>query len=84
MSFSRFEPPSANAPIRTYTLEELKDLEEFARVRGVAIIPEIDMPGHSSRLVADAPEHFRGDSSNGVTINIASPQGEGSGRQIVE
>jgi len=72
--FARFDPPSAAAPIRPYALAELKDLEEFARARGVAIIPEIDMPGHSSRLVGDAPESFRGDSKNGVTINIASPK----------
>ncbi len=30
-----------------YTQEELSGLEHYARKRGVTIIPEIDMPGHS-------------------------------------
>lgn len=30
-----------------YTQEECRELEEFATARGVTIIPEIDMPGHS-------------------------------------
>lgn len=35
----------------SYTREELVDLVEYARVRGVTLIPEIDLPGHSRRLV---------------------------------
>ncbi len=42
----------------TYTVEELKSLQEFAFERGVELIPEIDLPGHSSLLVATYPETF--------------------------
>jgi hexosaminidase len=72
--FARFDPPSAKAPIQPYQIVELRDLESFSRDRGVAIIPEIDLPGHSSRLVGDAPETFKGKSTNGSTINIADPK----------
>lgn len=70
--FARFEPASQpySAP---YTLEELKALETFARDRGVFLVPEIDLPGHSGRLIADAPEIF-GAPGNGSTVNIASPK----------
>ncbi|MEM9236302.1 MAG: family 20 glycosylhydrolase [Verrucomicrobiota bacterium] len=34
----------------TYTLEELKDLVAYADARGVTLIPELDLPGHSQRL----------------------------------
>lgn len=40
-----------------YTQEQIKDIVEFARVRGVEIIPEIDMPGHTTALLAAYPEH---------------------------
>jgi hypothetical protein len=33
-----------------YTTSELKDLVAYADARGVTIIPELDLPGHSGRL----------------------------------
>ena len=35
-----------------YTQEELRDIVEYARVRNIEVIPEIDMPGHSKALGA--------------------------------
>lgn len=34
-------------PGQFYTIEQAKELVRFARQRGVTVIPEIDMPGHS-------------------------------------
>ncbi len=31
-----------------YTLDEMRDLDEFARQHNVMLLPEIDMPGHSA------------------------------------
>ena len=39
-----------------YTKEELKDLVAYAAARGVEIIPEVDLPGHSLALLAGMPE----------------------------
>ena len=39
-----------------YTRDELKDIVDFAAERHVEIIPEIDVPGHSSALLAAYPE----------------------------
>ena len=39
-----------------YTANELRLLVEYARERGVAILPEFDSPGHSKGLCAGAPE----------------------------
>ncbi len=36
--------------------EELKELVEYAKVRGVTIIPEIEMPGHAMAALAAYPE----------------------------
>lgn len=39
-----------------YTQEDLKALVDYAAVRGVEIIPEVDLPGHSSALLAGMPQ----------------------------
>ncbi|MCL1820294.1 MAG: beta-N-acetylhexosaminidase [Oscillospiraceae bacterium] len=39
-----------------YTQHEIRDIVQFARARGVEIIPEIDMPGHVSAIIAAYPE----------------------------
>ena len=40
-----------------FTQEELKELVEYAAVRGVTIIPEIEMPGHAMAALAAYPEY---------------------------
>lgn len=38
-----------------YTKEEIKDVVAFAASRGVTIIPEIELPGHSQAAIASYP-----------------------------
>lgn len=38
-----------------YTQEEIRSVIEYARVRGMEIIPEIDMPGHARSMIAAYP-----------------------------
>jgi len=40
----------------SYTQEELKGLVEYARRRGIMIVPEVDLPGHMQAAVASYPE----------------------------
>lgn len=37
---------SAYTPYERYTQSEMRDVVEYARQRGVRVIPEIDVPGH--------------------------------------
>ncbi len=39
-----------------YTQAELKQLVSYAGVRGITIVPEVDLPGHAQALVAAYPE----------------------------
>ena len=40
-----------------FTQDELRELVEYAAVRGVTIIPEIEMPGHAMAALAAYPEY---------------------------
>ena len=40
-----------------YTQEELRQLVEYAALRGVTIVPEIEMPGHAMAALAAYPQY---------------------------
>ena len=40
-----------------YTREEARDIVSYAKALGIEIIPEIEMPGHESALLAAYPEY---------------------------
>ncbi|GII04276.1 beta-N-acetylhexosaminidase [Planobispora takensis] len=39
-----------------YTLDDLTEIAAYARARAVTIVPEIDVPGHASAILAAYPE----------------------------
>ena len=66
--------PNLPTPDRPYTKKDFIKLVDYAKVRGVTIVPEIDVPGHSRQFIETYPEIF--DVNNGVkksnVINIAN------------
>ena len=40
-----------------YTQDEIREIVDYAAARGVEIIPEIDLPGHASAILAAFPEY---------------------------
>lgn len=50
-----------------YTQDELRELVAYARERGIEIIPEIDVPGHTAALLAAYP-HLRMESQRDSTF----------------
>jgi hexosaminidase len=50
--------PKLPTPQRHYSVEQLRDLEAFARDRGMEIVPELEIPGHASAMVQQMPETF--------------------------
>ncbi len=40
-----------------YSKQNIRDIVAFAEARGVEVIPEIDIPGHSSAILASYPEY---------------------------
>ncbi len=43
---------------RVYKLDELKELVAYADARGVTLVPELEMPGHSGAAARSLPEIF--------------------------
>lgn len=54
-----------------YTQEEIKEVVEYAKQRHIAIVPEIEMPGHSQALLAAYPEL----SCHGQPVEVATKWG---------
>ncbi len=50
------EEGSANAHGGYYTQDELRSLVAYAAERGITIVPEIEMPGHSEEVLTAYPE----------------------------
>ncbi|UCF37589.1 MAG: beta-N-acetylhexosaminidase [Acidobacteriota bacterium] len=50
----RFKEPAQNQGF--YTKQEMRDLVEYASRRGVTIVPEIEMPGHSIAALSCYPD----------------------------
>ncbi|MBU4459346.1 MAG: beta-N-acetylhexosaminidase [Verrucomicrobia bacterium] len=45
-----------DAPRQFYTQDEIRAVVAYARARNIAIVPEIDMPGHADAAVLSYPE----------------------------
>ena len=63
MDTQSYTLPSAKFPKmstagRHYSFDEIKKLNEYAAVRGIELIPEIEFPGHSKSMVTAYPELF--------------------------
>ena len=39
-----------------YTKDDMKEIVSYAAERGIDVIPEIDLPGHSTALLAAMPQ----------------------------
>lgn len=58
-----------------YTQEQIKDLVQYAQIRGISIVPEIDIPGHTSALLTAFPQLASKDEKQSVasTFGIKYP-----------
>jgi hexosaminidase len=59
-----------------YTQAELREIVAYARDRGIRVIPEFDMPGHSTSTVFAYPELGSGEEIKVVPNYSGAPHGE--------
>jgi len=58
-TFGTFAIPAADEPLNSggfYTQDDIRELVKYAKDRFVDILPEIDMPGHSTAAIVAYPE----------------------------
>ncbi|MFA7186334.1 MAG: beta-N-acetylhexosaminidase, partial [Victivallales bacterium] len=57
--FGGFSQPDPDAPKNYggfYTQEQIREIVQYAKERNIQVMPEIDVPGHSSAILAAYPE----------------------------
>jgi len=59
-----------------YTQDQLREVVAYARARGIRVIPEFDMPGHSSSEALAYPEIGSGENLQHLTNTYDSPHAE--------
>ena len=78
-----------------YTQKDIKEIVEYARVRFIEIVPEIDIPGHSQAAIAAYPEILACDPEKshevwlwqGVSadvINVANPKAVQFAKDVID
>lgn len=68
---SKAFPKLHETSVQYYTWDEIRDIVEYARIRGVEVIPEIDLPGHTTGILAAYPEY----SCFGKSVSLATAGG---------
>lgn len=66
--------PKLKTKNRYYTKDELKYLVDYAYDRGIIIIPEIDVPGHSAKFIESYPEIFAPTLEKDLGLNVLGHQ----------
>ena len=66
--------PELATPGRSYTVAQLKELDQFASERGVTLVPELEMPGHSLAAKKAMPALFGTEHGHYGTLNFAKPE----------
>lgn len=70
--YSDFGKTFVNEPYgRVYTKDEMREIVAYCGERGIEVVPEFDMPGHTSALLSAYP-HL---SCSGEGVNIKTHQG---------
>jgi hexosaminidase len=68
-----------------YTQEEVKDIVQYAANRYITIVPEIEMPGHSSAAIAAYPQlSCFPDEKTVIPANMISEKSKGASGKLVQ
>ncbi len=59
-----------------YTQEQMREVVAYARARGIRVVPEFDMPGHSSSTALAYPEFGSGEDIKELSLVYNAPHAE--------
>jgi hexosaminidase len=72
--FPRFTEVASNGQF--YTQEEMRGVVAYARARGIRVVPEFDIPGHTSSWLLAYPEIGAGEDIKALPVGFGIPQAE--------
>lgn len=59
-----------------YTQDQLREVVAYARARGIRVVPEFDMPGHSSSTALAYPEYGSGEDLKELPLTYGAQRAE--------
>jgi hexosaminidase len=72
--FPRFTEAASDGQF--YTQDQMREVVAYARARGIRVVPEFDMPGHTSSWILAYPEYGAGESIKELPTVFGIPQAE--------
>ncbi|HEY3626199.1 MAG TPA: family 20 glycosylhydrolase [Terracidiphilus sp.] len=72
--FPRFTEVASSGQF--YTQEQMRDVVAYARARGIRVVPEFDMPGHTSSWILAYPEYGAGEDIKELPKVFGIPRAE--------
>ena len=72
--FPRFAEAASNGQF--YTQEQMREVVAYARARGIRVVPEFDIPGHTSSWLLAYPEIGAGEDIHALPTVFGIPQAE--------
>lgn len=67
--------PELPTPNEHYTEEDIRGFCEYAKLRGITLVPELEIPGHARHLTKSYPEVFANVMPQGVDATIVTEEG---------
>lgn len=73
--------PKLALPHKSYTYEQIAELNVYAQERGIILVPEFESPGHANVMIKHYPEHFGNHLSEGTNSSFCDEFGNALGSE---
>ncbi|KAK4055282.1 Glucosamine-6-phosphate isomerase (Glucosamine-6-phosphate deaminase) (GNPDA) (GlcN6P deaminase) [Microbotryomycetes sp. JL201] len=77
-AFPHLNKNAAYSPVETYSRWDILHIQEYANARGISVLLEVDMPGHTASVASFHPDHVvcLGENTNWARYAAEPPTGQ--------